>query len=262
MPAPPPPASDAGICQRELRARRPRLRSGEKDGQPTHPDFEYMIAIDPKGIVARACWTDGKPVYAGGTKRTTTAKNFDRWYRDVRASTSLFRKSIPLSADPARTGVWVYNTGLLPAGNDELGQYLDHSQDFTTEIHLTFPYEGGERFTFRGDDDLFLFVNSLPRPRSRRRSRRAQLHRGHGCARRRLRLTVSRRTGWTSSPPTGTAASRRFTSRNDVVLHHQHHHRLSRSRCARGIARSRRGAGGSPPGRVWAPSRPSLEDLA
>jgi fibro-slime domain-containing protein len=164
MPAPPPPSSDAGICQRELRAVVRDFRSGEKDGQPKHPDFEYMIAIDP-GIVAPMLGTDGKPVYAGGTKGTTTTKeNFDQWYRDVPGINITFEKSIPLSADPARTGVWVYDSdAFYPLGNDEGwgNQYLDHNQDFTTEIHLTFPYKGGERFTFRGDDDLFLFVNGL-----------------------------------------------------------------------------------------------------
>lgn len=34
-----------------------------------------------------------------------------------------------------------------------------HNYHFTAETHLTFTYDGGEEFTFRGDDDLFLFIN-------------------------------------------------------------------------------------------------------
>jgi fibro-slime domain-containing protein len=160
--APPPPPSDAGTCQRELRAVVRDFRSGEKDGQPIHPDFEGKVAIDP-GIVAAMLGTDSKPVYAGGTQGTTTTKeNFDQWYRDVPGVNITFEKSIPLSADPTRAGVWVFDSdAFYPLGNDEGwgNQYLDHNQDFTTEIHVRFPYKGGEVFTFRGDDDLFLFVN-------------------------------------------------------------------------------------------------------
>jgi len=156
------PPVDGGVCQRELRVVVRDFRSGVKDGQPIHPDFEGKVATDP-GIVAPLLGQDQKPGYAGGTQGTTTTKeNFDQWYRDVPGINITFEKSIPLSPDPARPGVWVYdNDAFYPLANDEGwgNQYLDHNQDFTTEIHISFPYKGGEVFTFRGDDDLFLFVN-------------------------------------------------------------------------------------------------------
>ena len=152
-----------GVCQHDLQAVVRDFRSGEKDGQPKHPDFEYMVATD-KGIVARMLGPDMKPVYAGGTAGTTTGQaNFDQWYRDVDGVNLRFEITIPITQDPARPGVYVFDSdAFYPLDNMGWGnQYLTHNQDFTTELHFDFPYRGGEVFTFRGDDDVFIFVNGI-----------------------------------------------------------------------------------------------------
>jgi len=42
-------------------------------------------------------------------------------------------------------------------GFDNQGE--SHNYSFTTEVHTSFIYNGGETFTFQGDDDVFVYIN-------------------------------------------------------------------------------------------------------
>jgi fibro-slime domain-containing protein len=138
-----------------------------------HPDFEKPTPRDDKGIVSATLGSDGKPVYAAGdsgTTRTTSGKaNFDKWYNDVTDVNQAFL--LRLHFVPNGTNVITFGA---TAGNqpplvdvsyfpiDNLGwgnQNQPHNFSFTTEIHTSFSYNGGETFTFQGDDDVFVFIN-------------------------------------------------------------------------------------------------------
>jgi fibro-slime domain-containing protein len=160
-------SSEGDNCDHELRAVVRDFRGSDLQTAsgtlPKHPDFEYAVA-DDRGIVTPNIGPDAKPVYAGGASGTTTTHGqapFDQWYRDVDGVNQRFEVAIPLTADPARPGVFVYDSDLFfPI--DDMGwgnQYQSHNYDFTSEIHVAFTYRGGEVFNFRGDDDVFLFVN-------------------------------------------------------------------------------------------------------
>lgn len=130
-----------------------------RDFQQSHPDFEYVLGVDP-GIVQSMLGGDGKPVYAGGTTGTTTGQaNFDQWYRDVAGININLPIEIPLMDQG--DGTYVYdNPAFFPIDGQGFGdEGNSHNYHFTLEMHTQFTYQGGEVFMFRGDDDLFTFVN-------------------------------------------------------------------------------------------------------
>ena len=135
-----------------------------RDFKASHPDFEYRIGMDP-GIVSDYLGGDGLPVYAhpdGSTHTTTGKDNFDQWYRDVPGVNIRIPKTITISRQSDST-IWEYrNSSFFPIdgegwGNTNQNTQLmcpDHNYHFTLETHLTFDYNGGETFTFKGDDDF------------------------------------------------------------------------------------------------------------
>ena len=132
-----------------------------RDFSDSHPDFEAFLSSDP-GIVETTLGADGKPVYAGqaGNPTTTGQANFDQWYRDtpgVNLSDSL---SLTLD-DPDENGVYTYTNGsFFPIDGALLGnEGRSHNYHFTFELASEFTYQGGETFSFTGDDDLWVFIN-------------------------------------------------------------------------------------------------------
>ena len=133
-----------------------------RDFHITHPDFEHFTSdmVTP-GIVQSTLGSDGTPVYApaGATICTTGPAQFAQWYHDV--PNVNVKVPITLALTETTPGVFVYdNPAFFPIDNQGFGnEGMNHNFSFTTEIHTAFTYKGGESFTFRGDDDVWMFIN-------------------------------------------------------------------------------------------------------
>lgn len=132
-----------------------------RDFRDTHPDMEAFWGIWPAtGIVQSQLGQDQKPVFATAAGQVTNASSFNQWYNDVTDVNVRVIREIEL-ADVGGGTFRYRNLTFFPIDDDGFGnQGRAHNYHFTTEAHTTFEYRGGEVFNFRGDDDLWIFVNN------------------------------------------------------------------------------------------------------
>ena len=150
-----------------------RLVATVRDFREDHVDFENLAyrpansRIAYPGLVEARLDAEGKPVHAaaGATPMTAGPAIFREWYRDVPGVNEAVMVEIPLT--PTADGNFVFDSdAFYPIDGRAFGNgtYYDgptaytHNYHFTTEIHTRFRYQGGEVLTFRGDDDLWIFV--------------------------------------------------------------------------------------------------------
>jgi fibro-slime domain-containing protein len=152
----------------------------------------YAGDWDDPGEVAATLGSDGTPTYAGDpTNGTVTthgngqpngaAANFAAWYHDTPGTNLAVQWPLPLVTQPDGSVQYDSATQGPPYGSTPDGvisgngffpiddgtpyatsfgnQGWPNNYSFTCEIHTVFAYKGGEYFNFRGDDDIFVFID-------------------------------------------------------------------------------------------------------
>lgn len=124
------------------------LRVILRDFESSHDDFENPEDWSPYEVESPIGPTR-KPqkLGQGGPLR------FEEWYQNLEGVNLPF--AVDLWLEPVGETFVFDSTAFFPL--DDHG-FMD-SYLFTTELHTNFVYHGGEVFTFRGDDDVFVFVN-------------------------------------------------------------------------------------------------------
>jgi fibro-slime domain-containing protein len=161
--AQPTPTTDSGCGTTILAV----IRDFQGDGVNfENPKLSNKNTPDP-GIVAATLGTDQKPVYATPGVATPTIfdpAGFDTFFRDVPGVNMPYVFNIYFA--PNNGTNTFSSTAFFPLdgmgfgndGNDDSRK--PHNFHFTTEIHTSFMYQGGEVFNFTGDDDVWVFINN------------------------------------------------------------------------------------------------------
>lgn len=140
-----------------------------------HIDFENKNGME-MGIVKNLLNASGKPDYAKeGVSSTTThgAAAFAQWFVD----TALVNRPVvaELSLQRQPNGSYLYDNaaffplddlgwvaaGLEPLRSDSGTPIQQRNFSFTSETRYWFEYKGTEVLEFRGDDDVWVFVNRI-----------------------------------------------------------------------------------------------------
>lgn len=160
-----------------------------RDFNSSHPDFEDVkgtCAVEGrgvKGMVQKTLDSARKPVQSPDSPCPNY--NIGSWFRDNPAVNKRYCMDLPLEVVPGRVNTFKTPAAFAasyfpidqvpisptspktlikapdPVNPGQSGETFDnHNFHFCMEMHATFKYRGGEVFDFKGDDDVWVFINN------------------------------------------------------------------------------------------------------
>eukprot|EP01123_Difflugia_compressa_P009342 TRINITY_DN306_c0_g1_i22.p1 TRINITY_DN306_c0_g1~~TRINITY_DN306_c0_g1_i22.p1 ORF type:complete len:905 (+),score=242.22 TRINITY_DN306_c0_g1_i22:75-2717(+) len=129
-----------------------------------HPDFnsDSFTVGNIKGMVSDVLGADRLPVYQPAASACVTSQEtFNQWWRPVQGVNQQGPVSLTATYD-ASTKIYTYtNDKFFPIDGQMIGnEIFSHNFGFTIQLHLQFTYYKGQTLYFKGDDDLWVFVNN------------------------------------------------------------------------------------------------------
>lgn len=153
------------------------------DGLPAFNSVGYKVStewrdasgrniINPKSYITAKSGDRAGSASTSTGGSTTTAENFSKWFKDVPGLNVATTVPITLTRQP-NTNRYVFDdtldpnyqskSGFFPIDGQLYGNYNNsgHNFHFTYMIDTEFTYErnAGHVFTFKGDDDVYVFVD-------------------------------------------------------------------------------------------------------
>lgn len=130
-----------------------------RDFEVGHPDFETFCCGLVTGMIAPSLAADGRPVLSATHSMIQDDMSFFQWYHDSAASQVVVSK-LTMAKQPDDSYVYD-NSSFFPLDGIGFGNTAgqSHNFHFTSELRYYFTFKGGEVLDFRGDDDVFVFIN-------------------------------------------------------------------------------------------------------